>query len=71
MTSALHRLEDAGAVELLPDGEVRVVAGVDPADAAQAAADRQEERRRTKRERLQQMRDYADSAECRRELLLR
>jgi ATP-dependent DNA helicase RecQ len=70
LTSALDRLEDVGALELLPDGEIRPIDGIDTAEAARAAAGGQEERRRIKRERLQQMRDYADAAACRRKFLL-
>jgi ATP-dependent DNA helicase RecQ len=71
LTSALHRLEDAGAAEILPTGEVRAVETVDPAEAARAAAEQQELRKQANRDRLQKMRAYADTTGCRRELLLR
>jgi ATP-dependent DNA helicase RecQ len=70
LTTALQRLDDAGAVQILPDGAVQAVESVDPAQAAQAAAEEQEEVREGKRERLQKMREYAETTSCRRELLL-
>jgi ATP-dependent DNA helicase RecQ len=70
LTSALQRLEDAGALQTLPTGEVQVVESADPAQAAQAAAQDHEERREAKRERLQKMRAYAETSGCRREMLL-
>lgn len=60
LTSALQKLEDAGAAE-----------GADPEEAARQAAEQQELRRQMKKERLEQMRAYADAATCRREMLLR
>jgi ATP-dependent DNA helicase RecQ len=71
LTSALQRLEDVGATEMLPTGEVRSVETADTGDAAQAAAEEQEKRRQAKRQRLEQMRMYAETSGCRRELLLR
>ncbi len=71
LTSALQRLEDAGATETLSTGEVVAVEEVDPEEAAQMAAAEHETRRQGKRERLEAVRTYADSAGCRREMLLR
>jgi ATP-dependent DNA helicase RecQ len=71
LTNALHRLEDAGAVEVLPTGEVQLAEGADIADAAEEAAEQQERRKERNKERLREMRDYADATTCRRELLLR
>ncbi len=71
MATALQRLEDAGATATAPDGAVRVVDGADLDGAAEAAAEEQERRRESRRERLEQMRSYAETAGCRRELLLR
>jgi ATP-dependent DNA helicase RecQ len=67
----LHRLEDVGAVETLPTGEVLLSADADLAQAARAAAEEQDRRHQMKRERLAQMQDYADATTCRREHLLR
>jgi ATP-dependent DNA helicase RecQ len=71
LTNALHRLQDAGAVEVLPTGEVQLTEGADIAEAAEQAAEQQEERKEHNKERLREMRDYADATTCRRELLLR
>jgi ATP-dependent DNA helicase RecQ len=53
-----QRLEDVGAEAM------------EPAEAAQAAIEEQEKLRAARRERLEQMRQYAETAGCRRELLL-
>ena len=71
LTSALQRLEDAGATETLPTGEVQAVEDADPAEAARTATEQQERRRQMKKERLEMMRAYAGATTCRRELLLR
>lgn len=71
LTTALHRLEDAGAVEVLPSGEVQISEEADLSEAAQAAVEQQESRREAKRERLRQMEEYASTSGCRREHLLR
>ena len=71
LTNLLHRLEDVGALEVLPLGEVRATEGVDPKEAARAAAQEQEERKEGKHQRLEQMREYANLSSCRREFLLR
>ena len=70
LTNALHRLEDAGAVEILPTGEVELAEGTDINEAAEEAAEQQEQRKERNKERLREMRDYADAKTCRRELLL-
>src|SRR3954469_9346973 len=70
ITTAIQRLEDAGAVEVLPTGEVQLSEDVDISQAAQEAAQQQEERKERNKQRLQEMRDYADTKTCRREYLL-
>jgi ATP-dependent DNA helicase RecQ len=70
LTSAIQRLEDVGAAETLPNGAVRAAQAVDPHEAAKEAAEEQEKRRQAKRDRLEQMRDYAETSTCRREFLL-
>jgi len=70
ITAALSRLEDLGAVEVLPGGEV-VASEVRPLDAvtAEAAAlDRQ--RHEVARSRIEMMRGYAELLDCRRGYLL-
>ncbi|SRR5579883_518156 len=71
LTSALQRLDDAGAIEARPDGRVRAIAAGGLPDPIQTAAEEQERRRQANRERLETMRAYAESSGCRRELLLR
>ncbi len=71
LTSAIQRLEDAGAVEVLPSGEVQVAEQADLEQAAETVAGQQEQRQEMNKERLEQMRAYADTAACRREHLLR
>jgi ATP-dependent DNA helicase RecQ len=71
LTNALHRLEDAGAVEVLATGEVALAEGTDINEATEEAAEQQEQRKERNKERLREMRDYADAKTCRRELLLR
>lgn len=70
VTAAIQQLEDTEAVEVLPSGEVQVVPGADLEEAANQIAERQEERKEAKKERLEQMRAYADTSACRREHLL-
>jgi len=71
ITAAIQRLEEVGAVETLPGGEVVAVEDCDPHEAVVKATEEQNLRREAKRERLREMRDYAESTGCRRELLLR
>ncbi|MBV8069516.1 MAG: ATP-dependent DNA helicase RecQ [Acidobacteriaceae bacterium] len=71
LTAAIHRLEDVGALEVLPSGEVCIDEAARLSEAAQAAAEEQERRREMKRQRLLQMEEYAGLNSCRREYLLR
>jgi ATP-dependent DNA helicase RecQ len=71
LVSAVHRLEDVGALEVLPTGEVQIAEETDLSEAAKAAAEEQERRREMGKRRLDQMREYADTSACRREHLLR
>jgi ATP-dependent DNA helicase RecQ len=71
LTTALSRLEEAGAVELQPDGEVvRARGGPEPAAAVRAAAEAQEKRRAFERSRVDMMRGYAEADGCRRAFVL-
>ncbi|MBB5236019.1 RecQ family zinc-binding domain-containing protein [Deinococcus budaensis] len=68
--TAVSRLEEVGALEVAPDGEVTVTPGPqDPEVVAQAAL-AQEHRRSFERSRLEMMRGYAETGACRREYLL-
>ncbi len=71
LATALHRLEDVGAVEALPTGEVTLAEETDIKQAAESAAEEQQRRREMKRERLRHMQSYANATSCRREILLR
>jgi ATP-dependent DNA helicase RecQ len=67
---ALNRLEEVGAVDMLPSGTVVVTANGDVADAAEEAAEAQENLRKFARSRIEMMRGYADMSDCRREYIL-
>jgi ATP-dependent DNA helicase RecQ len=68
---AVSRLEQAGAAEIRPDGSVRLADdGMDPTEAAEAAAAAQEARRRVEASRLDMMRAYCETRGCRRRFVL-
>jgi ATP-dependent DNA helicase RecQ len=69
VASALARLEDAGAVHVGTDGEVIETAQA-PEDAVLQAAEAEEKRRSFDRSRVDMMRAYAESNDCRRAFLL-
>jgi ATP-dependent DNA helicase RecQ len=71
LATVIHRLEDVGALEVLPSGEVELDEKADVTEAAHAAAEEQERRKEIRQERLRQMQEYADTSACRREHLLR
>jgi ATP-dependent DNA helicase RecQ len=71
LTTALGRLEEAGAVEILPTGEV--VGGEQLSDldgASEEAARAQGHREEFDRSRIEMVRGYAEVRDCRREYLL-
>lgn len=69
--SVITHLEDLGAVETLPTGEVAVSDGIDGLeDPIAAAAELQERQQQYKRSRLDMMRGYAETHGCRRAYLL-
>jgi ATP-dependent DNA helicase RecQ len=71
LTTAISRLEEAGAVQVLPSGEVVESEGAPPhADAVRAAAEAEERRRAFDRSRVEMMRGYADAGGCRRAFVL-
>jgi ATP-dependent DNA helicase RecQ len=71
LTTALSRLEEAGAVEVLPSGEVAPAPGAPPpADAVRHAAEAEEKRRSFDRSRVDMMRGYAETGGCRRAFVL-
>jgi ATP-dependent DNA helicase RecQ len=71
LTAALNRLEEIGAIEMLPNGMVaRGAAASDLTAAAQAAARAPSDRRADERSRIEMARGYAEVRGCRREYLL-
>jgi ATP-dependent DNA helicase RecQ len=71
LATALHRLEEAGAVESCADGRVRAVAAEDELEEAVAQAAAAEERRLAfDRSRVEMMRAYAEHRGCRRAFIL-
>ncbi len=68
--SSIQKLADAGAIEILPDGEVQLASEADLEQAAQTVAEQQEERQDGSKQRLEQMREYVGISGCRREYLL-
>ena len=71
LATALNRLADAGAVELTSSGEVTSPAGAAaPGEAARRAQEAEAQRQSVEQSRLEMIRAYAETAECRREYLL-
>ena len=71
LTTALSRLEDAGAVAVLPGGEVAPTDDAPPREeAVHAAAEAEQHRRAFDRSRVEMMRAYAEADGCRRALVL-
>lgn len=70
VTVALGRLEEAGAVSMLPNGDVVASADRDMASAADEAALAGDNLRQFARSRIEMMRGYADMGDCRREYIL-
>ena len=71
LTTAISRLEEVGAVEVLPSGEVVEADGeVDLHGAAQAATEAQEHHQRFTLSQIEMIRGYAEEWNCRRRYLL-
>jgi ATP-dependent DNA helicase RecQ len=71
LTTAVSRLEEAGAVEVLPTGEVAPAEEAPEApEAIHAAAEAEEKRRSFDRSRVDMMRGYAETDGCRRAFVL-
>jgi ATP-dependent DNA helicase RecQ len=69
LATAVSRLEEAGAVQILPDGEVAPTGDGGPAAIEKAAAAEQR-RRDFDRSRVDMMRGYAETDTCRRAFVL-
>ena len=70
LTAALHRLDDAGVVEVRDDGRVAPVPDADLAAGLRAAAELEEDREAFERSRVEMIRGYAEHHHCRRAYLL-
>jgi ATP-dependent DNA helicase RecQ len=71
LATALHRLEEAGAVRLREDGSVQAEVAPDALeDAIDAAATAEQNRHAFDRSRVEMMRAYAETCGCRRAFLL-
>jgi ATP-dependent DNA helicase RecQ len=71
LTTAISRLEDAGALEVAPDGEVAPADDAPPPEAAVSAAlEAEDQRRAFDRSRIDMMRAYAETDGCRRAFVL-
>jgi ATP-dependent DNA helicase RecQ len=71
LTSLVHKLEEVGAARQLESGEIEADASQSIEDVAEAAAAHQQKHKELRKQRLEQMQDYADCRTCRREFLLR
>jgi ATP-dependent DNA helicase RecQ len=69
LAAALSRLEEAGAVRVASDGTPSAVSPR-PRDAVRRAAEAEERRRSYERSRVDMMRAYAETSDCRRGFLL-
>jgi ATP-dependent DNA helicase RecQ len=71
LAKAVNRLEEVGAIEKLPTGELAASEGdLNLEEAARLALKEQERRREFDHLKLQKMQAYAEIADCRREYLL-
>ncbi|MEA2248574.1 MAG: ATP-dependent helicase RecQ [Solirubrobacteraceae bacterium] len=71
LATAISRLEDAGAVEVLPTGHVARPARAPPLEeAVEEAFQTEEHRREFERSRLEMIRSFAETDGCRREFVL-
>jgi ATP-dependent DNA helicase RecQ len=69
--TAVNRLQEAGWLEIEPDGQVAAGADAPPLEQAiEAGAEAGERRRRFERSRLEMIRAYAEHQACRRDFLL-
>jgi len=71
LVKAVNRLQEAGAIEVLPSGEVTATENAVDLEAIAAAAKAAEERKEYEALRIEKMRMYAEIADCRREYLLK
>jgi ATP-dependent DNA helicase RecQ len=70
VTAAIQRLEDLGVVEQLPGGAVQAGDDAEIDEAAEQAAEEQERYRGQRQARVELMKAYAETSDCRRRVLL-
>ena len=70
LTAALNRLEKAGAVSVEATGEIVPAPGADCLSAAEEAARAEDAHRRVDQSRVEMMRAYAETRDCRRQFIL-
>ncbi|SMB90235.1 ATP-dependent DNA helicase RecQ [Deinococcus hopiensis KR-140] len=70
LLGAVNRLEEVGALDVLPGGEVTLLEGTDVENVAAQVAQAHAHHRSFERSRLDMMRGYAQTPGCRREYLL-
>jgi ATP-dependent DNA helicase RecQ len=70
LATALTNLEDIGAVEITATGEVREQGHPDVHEVAEEAVEAEERHRRFEQSRVEMMRGYAETYDCRRAYLL-
>jgi ATP-dependent DNA helicase RecQ len=70
-SSAINRLHEAGALQTTDEGDVQLAGDLDASEAAIGASEAQERMKQAKRERIEQIQQYAELSGCRREFLLR
>jgi ATP-dependent DNA helicase RecQ len=71
VSSVLHRLEDAGAMERTAEGGANLSEGLDASEAARQAAEEHARVKQGQKDKIEQMQRYAELSGCRREFLLR
>jgi ATP-dependent DNA helicase RecQ len=70
LATALHRLQEAGVLDVSDDGEVAAVRGADLDGGVEAAAETEVDREKFERSRVEMVRGYAEHETCRRAFLL-
>jgi ATP-dependent DNA helicase RecQ len=70
IATVLHRLQEAGVLDVSDDGHVSAIDGADLGDGVEEAAEEEVDRERFERSRVEMMRGYAEHDTCRRAFLL-
>ncbi len=70
LTRVLQQMEDSGAIKVNRSGHAQLTKNVDLGAAVKEASAQQDALKQYNKERLEQMRQYAETCECRRNILL-